>query len=140
MKAEFKRMLKENENIIMMLVPSASSDNKELEFDWQISKLETTGIELNLSFERPELVSTYEARDIMKIKFLETHTFMQDINGLALNILPSGYEILTELPMLVEVIDDTILKITDKENVQASSQTFLTAVPIICFFFNLSMQ
>ena len=55
-------------------------------------------IEFNLSFKKPEMVSVYEDKDYLKIVFLNTHQFMMDEDGLSINILPSGYEIIVELP------------------------------------------
>ena len=105
----YKQMLKQNKNIVMKLIPSSSSNSDQLEFDWDISSIETDGIEMKLMFKRPELVSTYSVKDMLRIRFLNTHTFMQDVYGSSKNILPSGYEIITELPALTGAIDSTIL-------------------------------
>ena len=54
-------------------------------------------------------------------------------------IIPSGYTILLELPRQeLKEPEKTILG--DKETLIQSTQTFLTAIPLVSFFFNLSMQ
>ena len=110
-------MLKQNNNIVMRIIPSASSNSQQLDFDWEISSIETTGIEMKLKFRRPELISTYRDKDVLKIVFLNTHTFMKDEFGTANNILPSGFEIIQEIPMLVYEVDDAIIDNIDKQDV-----------------------
>ena len=72
---------------------------------------------MKLIFRRPEFISTYRDKDILKIVFLNTHTFMQDKFGTANNIFPSGFEIIQEIPMLVYEIDDAIINNIDKQDV-----------------------
>ena len=43
---------------------------------------------------------------------------MQDKFGTANNILPSGFEIIQEIPMLVYEINDAIIDNIDKKDVQ----------------------
>ena len=62
---------------------------------------------------------------------------MRDKNGSFANILPSGYTIISPLPRLVS--SETILD-EQKSVIAQSSQSFVTAVPILSFIFNLSMQ
>ena len=64
------------------------------------------------------MISTYRDKDFLKIVFLKTHTFMQDKFGTANNILPSGFEIIQEIPMLVYEINDAIIDNIDKKDVQ----------------------
>ena len=42
----YKEMLKRNKNIVMKIIPSSSSNSQQLDFDWEISKIETTEIEM----------------------------------------------------------------------------------------------
>ena len=42
---------------------------------------------------------------------------MQDLFGSSKNILPSGFEIIQEIPMLVNQVDETIMNNVDKTDV-----------------------
>ena len=78
-----------------------------------------------------------ENKDYLKIQFLNTHQFMIDEQGQSINILPSGYTVLHELPRMKQ---KGSLIVEEKEKILQSSQSILTAVPVLGFIFNLSMQ
>ena len=75
----FRESLKENENIVVRLIPSQKSD--ELEFNWTISRLWSLGLEIELTFDHPELVSVYQSKDILQIQFFNSHQFMKAIDA-----------------------------------------------------------
>ena len=91
------------------MIPSASSSTDLLDFKWSIKELTTKSIELELVFENPEMVSIYEEKDYLKVQFFNTHQFMMDKNSESINILPSGYAIVFELPRFPDTSSTLVL-------------------------------
>ena len=91
----------------------------------------------SLEFDNPEMVSLYEIKDMIMIQFFNTHQFMVDSDGRSNNILPHGYKVITELPRQKSLNSGT--GNISEEQAISSSQTIVTAAPLLSFFFNLSM-